>query len=91
MLQALIYLILPACVLWAHPAGALAVAVICTAVLAWPRKLPDPQVPFPARVMAMLVALVASYDIGFALTALLFLAVMRSEIEFGAAEMEDAL
>ena len=90
MLQALLYLMVPVLVLGAHPAGALAVALICAVVLAWPRKLPEPRVPFPARVMAMLVALVASCDIGFALTALLFLAVMRSEIEFGAAEMEDA-
>lgn len=90
MLQALIYLNCPLLVLWGGTIGAAVVAAACLAVLAWPRKLSNPQIPFLARAMSMLVSLVASYDIGFALTALILLATMRSEIEFGAAELEDA-
>jgi hypothetical protein len=90
MLQAIIYLISPIMVISRNEPCAWAVAALAVLVIAWRGELPAPQIPFPVRVMCLFVAIGASLDVHWGLSALLLLAAMRSEIEFGAAEMEDA-
>jgi hypothetical protein len=87
MLQAFIYLIVPIMVISGNVPCALLVAALALLVIAWRGELPAPEMPFPFRAVCMFVALGASMDVHWALTALILLATMRSEIEFAAVEM----
>ena len=88
MLQAIIYLIVPIMVISRNEPCAWAVAALAVLVIAWRGELPAPQLPFPVRAVCGLVALGASLDVSWMLSVVLLLAIMRSEIEFGAAEMD---